>query len=260
MSPPISWGIYRDYLIVCLGDEVEQGVLDRGETPAPDWLAQAKQQLPVKRRATVTYADLATLAELMLAYANEPQATATVEALGLTGLKSYVSVTGLDEDGFVSRTQFNLSDTRQGVLRLLDVAPLTPADLAPIPGDAIVAVAARLDSRKLLETLLGAIREVQPEAGAAIETQLDTWRARLGVDVREDLLGSLGDVWRFYTSPREGGFWTGWTLSVSVRDAARLKERTPSCYRHFVSSVSKVGKRSASRHHSFKIRRSRCCR
>ena len=46
------------------------------------------------------------------------------------------------------------------------------------------------------------------------------------IDLREDVLQGLGDVFYLYTSPNNGGLITGWTVVAKVRDRERLQRVT----------------------------------
>jgi len=60
-------------------------------------------------------------------------------------------------------------------------------------------------------------------AANELRRELEQSRTEIGFRVKEDLLDSLGDVWRVYHSPNEGGaLFTGWTAVVSARDAKKL--------------------------------------
>ncbi len=44
------------------------------------------------------------------------------------------------------------------------------------------------------------------------------------MDIQQDLLAALGDVWTLHTAPSGGGLLAGWTLTVSIADRAKADE------------------------------------
>ena len=72
------------------------------------------------------------------------------------------SVTGLDGKGTVSRTLVAIDGQPQGVFQLAAAKPLAAADLSPIPRDATIAAAGRLDANAALELLLAQIEKIDP--------------------------------------------------------------------------------------------------
>ncbi len=102
--------------------------------------------------------------------------------------------------------------------------PLTAKDLAPIPQDATVALAARVDLDRGFTHALEIAEHIKPGSGAEVETGLQQAKQALNVDLRGDLVKSLGDNWIVYSAPSEGGLAiTGLTAIVSVRDSQKLR-------------------------------------
>jgi hypothetical protein len=95
---------------------------------------------------------------------------------------------------------------------------LRPEDLAPIPRDATLALAVRLDLQQALDIVLSSVEKMSPATRTQVNQSLDEIERSLGVEFRRGVLGSLGDTWCIYNSPGEGGFWgTGLTAVVSIR-------------------------------------------
>jgi len=221
-APPITWGVRGRYLVVGVGEGEVEAIFQRAVTEPPAWLAAVRQQLTVERPATVNYVNLAKVIEIVTTLADEPQIRAVIDAAGLGDVTSLASVTGLDKDGFVSRTLVGVDGQPGGLFELVAGEPLAAADLAPIPRDATIALAARLDANHLLETFLAAATGIDPELGEEVNEGLDEMEEELGIDPRE-VLGPLGDVWCLYNSPSEGGLAvTGLTAVVQVKDHQRM--------------------------------------
>ncbi len=220
--PPVTWGIKGTYLIVGLGEGEVEGMLNRAVTPPPQWLTGIRTRLKVSRQSTMTYINVETLLKTFAPMGGEEAAT-VIEALGLKNINTLASVTGLDQEGIVSRTLVGIAGEPQGLLAALIGGQLTADDLAPVPGDATIAMVAKLDAATLFNTILAVADKVEPGTGDEILGGLGEMEEELGINLREDILAPLGDTWCVYNSPREGGLVvTGLTLVVKVDDRAKL--------------------------------------
>jgi hypothetical protein len=191
----------------------------------PDWLAELRDRLPVERRATMAYLNLKALVEQLSSLPGGGQIQAGLDALGLGNVTSLAAVTGLDGEGFVSKTLLATDGEPQGLLDLLGGKPLGPAELAAVPADATLALAARLDLDRAFQTVLGIVEKFNPQARDETNQGLAKIQRELGFDLRQDMLQSLGDVWCVYNSPGEGGLViTGLTGVVTVTDHRRLAD------------------------------------
>ncbi len=205
---------------------------DWARRPSKAWWRERKPRRPVGwlslkpgilcHGATLTYANLEQMILLAAPAAGDVQTAAMLDSLGLSQLKSYVSVTGLNATEFISKTAVIIDGEPRGLMALIPERPLAADDLRGIPHDATVALAFRADGTAVYETFVEMIGLIEPRSVAMIDEQLAALKEGLGIDIREDLLGSLGDVWHLYTAPQNGGVITGWTASVSVRDAKTL--------------------------------------
>ena len=229
-APPVQWGIQEKYLLVGVGDGEAQALSDRRakSKTAPDWMVRVCGQLKVDRPAMVSYLNVQkTLAilQIPLAQAMGPGSVPLMENLGLPNVKYYASVNGLDKAGFVSRSLLATDGEPTGWLSLLSGQPLTAESLATIPSDASFAVAARIDPNRVLELLFSLAAAFQPEAGpkTPLAEALDHFAGMSGVNLKNDVVASLGDTWCVYNSPADGGLiFTGLTLTATIRDRGKL--------------------------------------
>ena len=220
-APAITIGFHEQYLIVAVGDKSFEGVLARATQTPPAWLLQALMDVQVPRPSTLAYANLEAIWKLA-GGAGGPRVQATLDTLGLTAITRVVSMSGLDDSGFVSRTRVFTTAPDRGLLKVLAQAPLTAKDIAGIPRDASIALALRLDLAKVVQQGLEITREMEPAAADQVEAQLSQIEQALGVELQKDLLQSLGDVWTVHSAPSGGGLLAGWTVAVDVRDKSRL--------------------------------------
>lgn len=222
-APQITLGVKGSYFMVGVGEGSLEGILSRAGTPPPEWLTDLRRQLVVDRTATVTYVNVQKIADTVVPLAGGPQASLALMATGLADVTSLAAVTGLDEEGFVSRTLLSIKGQPSGLLSFANARPLQGADLAPIPADATLALAARLDADAIFETILSVAGKIDPRAQREILRLPEELQRDLGLDLRGDVLRSLGDTWRLYNSPGEGGLvFTGLTGVVDVKDRQRL--------------------------------------
>ncbi len=221
--PPVTWGIRGKYLIVGVGEGAVEGILQRALAQPPAWLAAIRRQLPVDRRSTVMYFNVKQIVT-QFAPLGGPKVKLVLDALGLNNVNYLASVTGLDGQGTVARTLVAIDGEPQGIFQLAAAKPLAGADLSAIPRDATLAAAGRLDAVAALDLLLAQIEKVDPSAREDFKRGIGAMEKELGIDLKEDLLKPLGDVWCAYNSPAEGGLLvTGLTGVVRVKDHDRLE-------------------------------------
>ena len=227
---PAVFGFQGGYFIAAVGDGSLEGILARLNKQPPAWYAAALKQVPVPRRTGIIYLNIREFRESLLK-AIESQAggdeglrhaKAVFEVLGLDHTTALVSTTGLDDNGMVNKVLMALDGKPQGLLQLVSERPLQPADLAPIPRDATLALALRLDLQKVLDLVLSATERTNPVARAEAAQAIARFERVLGIDLCR-FLGALGDTWCIYNSPGEGGLvFTGLTAVVPIRDAGVL--------------------------------------
>ena len=149
--PVITWGLHGQYLVVGLGKGSVEGILKRAQTPQPKWLTEVLQRWPLKRRSTVAYADMEKLLALLVSMTSDGSGQKVAQLLGFNNVKTYRSVSGLDENQFASYSAITVDGKLQGALSLLDAPSLTPADLADVPSDAQAAFVLRMNALQAYE-------------------------------------------------------------------------------------------------------------
>jgi hypothetical protein len=228
----IAWGQWEKYLVVGLGDGEAEAMLKRlgtssparqaGPTSAgPAFLAKLRHDLPVDRLSTLSYVNLKAIGAQVIPSV-DPQAAAIWKAIGLDGATEICSVTGLAGEGFQGKTLIRLgAGPPQGIFRLADIKPLKPDDLAVIPSDATLAVAVKLDPAELFETVRVVADRIDPGAKQRIDEAIREAEEHTGLKLRDDVFKALGDTWRIFSSPSEGGSYYGLLAVASLRDARK---------------------------------------
>ncbi len=158
--PTMMVGIKGSYLIVAVGDGTLDMILQRMQKPAPEWLQKARRIAAVDRPTGLTYINLQRLRE------NGPAATDRrqkewIELLGLAQSPWLVSACGLAGPDVVTRTVLPIEGQPRGLLLPANGRRLTREDLAAIPDDATLALAARLNVHETLDALEAAGKNVQ---------------------------------------------------------------------------------------------------
>ena len=176
--------------------------------------------------AARAYIDVAALAKL--ARTVHKDAGKLIDALGLDGLKSVTFQSGFEGNAERSLTELDLSGGRKGLLSLLSGKPFKLADVPPLPPDVISWSVTSFDTGAYYDTFIKAaevvIGMVAPEYLPKLKEYLKQADAALGIDIRKDLLGSLGDRMVQYNSPAEGVFTFGQTIMLRVKDAQKLED------------------------------------
>lgn len=218
--PKIAWGVKGRYLIVGFGEGSIQQVFDTAVTDAPTWLTEAKKQSGLTRRAQVGYVNVRHFMEFAAKQEGRSlEEIAELKMIGIDELSHVTFVAGLNETGFETRTHLHTGGKRKGLLSPLNGKPLAAADLQTIPSDATVAAAMRFNAGDFYNEVVRIAKEQGVEDTESFEKQ---FADEMGFALRDGLIASLGDVWRTYSSPTEGGVITGWTFVVDVKDAEKL--------------------------------------
>ena len=145
--------------------------------------------------------------------------------LGLSGLRRFAMTAGFDGKDWVEREFAGTDGSKAGILSLLDARPLDGDLLSVVPQTADRVSASRLDLAASFDAIRGAITQVNPDAAKQVDDGIEQVNQMAGLDVRRDLIGSLGDQWVTYADKTVGG--TGVLGSVLVnrlRDPAKADE------------------------------------
>lgn len=155
----------------------------------------------------------------------DAQAPPVLEALGLNGIKDVTFHSGFD--GAATRTVVlaELPGPRKGLARLAGGAPLKLGDLPLLPADLIGFTALRMDAGALFDGAIEMLEKaLPPNEAQLIKPGIDTANQALGIDIRKDLIGSLGSVVVSCAAPPDGALIFGQTLLVQVKDEKQFGE------------------------------------
>lgn len=156
-----------------------------------------------------------------------PEDEKTVALLGKLGVSDMKAAgMGIGFDGAQVREVFALSapGERHGILKILgSTRPLEPAALiGGIPRECANFGAMRLDWKSLFDQGIELAKAIEPSSAKKIDDTLAEIDRSLGVSLKNDLLGAMGDTLTSETYIPEAGFLPEVVFSLTLRDAARF--------------------------------------
>lgn len=167
-----------------------------------------------------------------------PGLSEKVDAIGLGNLKAVVFTSGFKGKESRALYEFDLPGERQGLARILKPAPVTLADLPPLPPDVSRFSLLRVDLGAAYDAGLTFIDVMASGESFGVEDQgktpAEVSRLRkqylerqlnkvAGQNVRDDLLPTLGDKVVVFQTPTEGLSVFGTVVCVSLKDSERAK-------------------------------------
>jgi hypothetical protein len=124
--------------------------------------------------------------------------------------------------------EWDLPGPRKGVLALLNGKPFKLEDVPPLPPDVVGWSMTNFEPAAAYDVGFQAAENVvaatAPDEVNQVKGVPQMINNALGIDLRKDLLESLGDKVVLYTSPGEGPLSLGQTVMFKVKDAKKLQE------------------------------------
>ena len=182
-----------------------------------------------------------------------PGLSQRLDAIGVGGLKSVVFSSGFSGKESRAVWEFDMPGERQGLAKMIKGAPLTLADLPPLPPDVSRFSMLRIDPATAYDALLGLADAGRSSESFGVEDGVKdfaeviklrkAYLARevdkvVGIGVKDDLLPHLGDKVVIYQSPTEGLSVFGTVVCVSCKDAGKVKVAIDRMQRIFESIAS----------------------
>ena len=238
LQSSVSLAAVNGKLIIGIGQATERLISAAQEprkTAKPEWLEELEEQLPVPRRTSVGYVNLAAILEQLRSHAEPPGAgldevnlrllivTGILEQLGLSNLESLTTSTGYDDKGVVDHTRLSCNGPATGLLDMFGTKPLNRRSLENIPSDALFAASLSLDLNHLLIKSLEMLDRLEPVVAEQMRDGLSAMSAQTGIDPQRDILAHMGETWTIFNGAGDG-FGVGTLITLDLHDEAAFSE------------------------------------
>ncbi|MBY0527273.1 MAG: hypothetical protein K2R98_28010 [Gemmataceae bacterium] len=229
---PVSlvWWIDGKDAVVVAGTDKAEAVVKRA-TSATNRLAdnaQFKKVREFKEFETSTRLFLDGTALVKIAKSRGKEVSQLIDDLGLEGLKAIRLYSGFDGAAERGLVEVDMPGPRKGLLKLADSKPFKLSDVPPVPPDAISFSATRFSYGSFYDVSLQAVQAivgiVSPKDLPAVKDAIKQADQVLGINIRNDLFGSLGDMLVTYNSPTDGPLNLGQVYLIQVKDAKKLQQ------------------------------------
>ena len=233
---PVGFGAMGNVFFLTVGAAAPQKLLS---VKPPQSLSAAKsfaaahkvvggpnEQLAVYLDLTAIRARVETFAPPAGPDATKSEFSRALDALGLGKATALAGTMRIVDKGLYMKTKLFTPVPHRGLLFPLAGAPITEADLAHLPDDALYAATIKLNPSALYAEIRHVIRQFDPKAEQEFLRGVREAEKELGISITRDILANLGDTWTLLSAPSIGGFGTGTVLIVKARDAKKLSATT----------------------------------
>jgi prepilin-type processing-associated H-X9-DG protein len=241
-GPELAWWAEGGHLVIAFGEPAVDAALDvaDGKTPPITQSANWKRFRvePTDFQAIVAgWCDVAALrksyGDVTIQEKNATQPKFTVgqlfDVLGGGQLGLLAMRTGLKDRALLSEFTLDAPAPRSGIFALADQAPLTLADLPPLPKDNTGFLIASFNWSKAYKDILDTVRKfanaVADHGADKVDGVMDQAPAVLGFDPKTELVDTLGHVICVYGDTAAGipgGL--GFSIAISVEKPDVLKK------------------------------------
>jgi hypothetical protein len=187
------------------------------------------------------FVDMAALVQLGAKRGKET--AQLLDDLGLMGLRGLVLYSGFEGRAERGLIEWDMPGPRKGLLTLLSGKPFQLGDIPPLPPDAVSWTMTNFDAALFYDTAYRAAEQIvgllSPDDLPQVKQFVKQANEFLGVDLRKDLLGSLGSQFAYYTSPADGPFTLGQTVLFKVKDADKLRSALEQIIQNLATAAGK---------------------
>lgn len=237
-SIELTWWTEGPHLVVAIGVEPAERTIALATGNAPNvtshplWKKCRAGEQPFEVAAT-GWLRLADLRErygrMPVPIPDLPEQVTVNDLLEIAGLQNLNSISG--QFGYrgpacISRSIIDAPGPRTGLLALMDQPLFTLDDLPPLPPDSLAFAATSMNAARSYDTVLELGMKIadllEADGSLQVRQMEEALPGLIGIDVRDDLLQSLGSIHCFYSDPAGGPFGMGFGYAASVRDSQRL--------------------------------------
>jgi hypothetical protein len=226
----LAWWVAGKHAVLALStDKPEAVVKNRPSGSRPPLTEQALfQRVAAFKKFETNARAFVDVAALVQVGAKSRKGVAKLlDDLGVMELRSLVLYSGFEGRSERGLIEFDMPVRRKGLLTLLGGKPFQLSDVPPLPPDVVAWSMSNLDTAALYDTAYKAAEQIvgliSPDDLPKVKEFAKQAKRLLGVDLRKDLLGSLGERFVSYTSPGDGLLFFGMTVLVQVKDAEKLE-------------------------------------
>lgn len=212
--------------VLVIGTDGPEAVIKRLDSKMPRLTEAAlyKKVSGFKDFAPVVRGFVDTAALAKMAHAIDKDTAKVIDELGLNGFKDLTFYYGFEGPALRSLVTLELPAPRKGLARFATAKPFTLEDLPSMPADMNGFTALRFDSLAVFDGVLEMVEKLMPpDEAPKVKLGLDQVNQALGINIRDDLLASLGSMVVTYSSQAEGPLFMGQTLMFQVKDAKKLQ-------------------------------------
>ena len=209
----LKFGIHNGYLLAAFAGEGEEASFDdlfaSEKTPEPNWLTEIKDELPVDRRGSIGMIDMERGAKVLEGLEFRPVLKS------IEGVKRIGFVTGVNADGFLSRTWIQTEGELGSFFGAFKGEPLGEDELSRIRADQEFTGVSRLST----EEIYNGIEQFAKSTGSGNEFDelVAGFEGFAGMTLKEDLLEKIDDF-AFLHSDLNFGSKNPFLIGIGIKD------------------------------------------
>jgi hypothetical protein len=216
-SPPVAISAAGDYLLVNIGADTDMTKRLSGIAPTDGLGANEAFNKTMAQfgpgaadAPVVVYVSgetgLQLVDEAMAAKGPMGRRWSVMEsALGIGEIKQIAWVGNFDGADWSAQALIGMGEQRTGLLGFFDSHPLSDEAYKLIPANATWAGVSRFDGTRFLDDMRNAAAQADPRGQQQFDAGLRQFFAFTGVDLKNDLLASMGDEFVYFAMPDANG-------------------------------------------------------
>jgi hypothetical protein len=229
----LAWWVEGKHLVLRFGTDkpeaLVRAVTGKGDRLPDNDLFKRVSDFKTFRTSARAFVDIAAIVKV--ARKRSKEAAKMLADLGIDDVRSAVLYSGFEGIAERGLIEVDVPGPRRGLLALLKGKPFRLADVPPLPPDTVSWSMTNFDAAGFYDAAVQTIETVaavvDADAAAEVKGLAKKINAAVGLDVRKDLLESLGDRFVQYSAPSEGPLVLGQTLLFKVKDEEKLNEALP---------------------------------
>ena len=203
-EPPrthIRWWYEKDDFVLSIAPgEAEIPVAEALDGKAPSVLKH-----PTYAKLEKLEAGAQPIGRLFVDLSAFPPLPPRAHELGLDGIERVGARWGIQDKSIVLSLGVNAPRPRRGILALFDQPPIKAGTRVSPPGGDDSFTLMSIDPVKTADTILGLVRDNDPDTAARIDQVAERFGERSGLSLRNDLLAEVGPRMAFFVPAGGGG-------------------------------------------------------